>query len=83
MKVYLVRHAQASAVWVRLRLVPEGCLLEIEDNGRGPKDLKAAHGRNGLRNMRNRIEEIGGRFHFAQAPEGGTLVRLTIPLGQG
>ncbi len=79
----IVRHAQASAVWVRLRLADRTFILEIEDNGRGPEGQaqKTAQGRNGVRNMRNRLEEVGGGFHFAPAPERGTLVRLTVPLG--
>src|ERR1019366_10568360 len=77
----VVRHAHASAVWVRLRLEPQAFVLEIEDNGWGLAgwDEKAAQTRNGLRNMRNRMEEVGGEFGFAPAPEGGTLVRLTVP----
>ena len=78
----VVRHAQATAVWVRLRLASDFVVLEIEDNGRGLGDIdeKAAQKRNGLRNMRNRMEEIGGEFGFAPAPEGGALVRFTVPI---
>jgi ligand-binding sensor domain-containing protein/signal transduction histidine kinase len=79
----VVRHSHASAVWVRLRLEPGAFVLEIEDNGRGLAGLdeKAAATRNGLRNMRKRMEDVGGEFGFAPAPEGGALVRLTAPLG--
>jgi signal transduction histidine kinase/sugar lactone lactonase YvrE len=78
----VVRHAQASAVWIRLRLLPGAFALEVEDNGRG---IDAAHeksGRNGLRNMRKRMEEIGAEFAIAPAPEGGTVVRFTVPLAR-
>jgi len=79
----VVRHAAASAVWVRLRLEPPDVVLEIQDNGRGLAGLdpKAAQSRNGLRNMGKRMEEIGGRFSLAPAPEGGACVRLAAPLG--
>jgi signal transduction histidine kinase len=79
----VVRHAHATAVWVRLKIQPQAFVLEIEDNGSGLAGLdeKAAASRNGLRNMRKRMEEIGGEFGFAPAPEGGTLVRLTVPIG--
>jgi len=78
----IVRHAQATAVSIRLRLEPSKCILEIEDNGRGVAGLGDATGssRNGLRNMRKRMEEIGGSFSISRAPEAGTLVRLIIPI---
>ncbi len=78
----VVKHAHASEAWIRLRLSPEKFILEIEDNGRGlgGMDPKAAQMRNGLRNMRKRMEDIGGEFSIAPGANGGTLVRLTIPL---
>jgi signal transduction histidine kinase/ligand-binding sensor domain-containing protein len=78
----VVRHARASEAWLRLCLAPQSFTLEIEDNGRGPSGLqeKAAESRNGLRNMRKRMEDIGGEFFIGPGPQGGTLVRLTVPL---
>jgi ligand-binding sensor domain-containing protein/signal transduction histidine kinase len=78
----IVRHAQASAVWIRLRLDAASFILEIDDDGRGLAGLdeKAARTRNGLRNMRKRMEDIGGSFTIAPAAEGGTGVRLGAPL---
>jgi ligand-binding sensor domain-containing protein/signal transduction histidine kinase len=78
----VVKHAHASEAWIRLRLSPEKFILEIEDNGRGlgGVDPKAAQMRNGLRNMRKRMEDIGGEFSIAPGANGGTLVRLSIPL---
>jgi signal transduction histidine kinase len=78
----VVRHAQATAVSLRLRLDPASFTLEIEDDGRGlgGLDPKAAQTRNGLRNMRKRMEDIGGSFFMGPAPERGTIVRLTAPL---
>jgi len=78
----VVRHSRASEAWLRLRLAAESFTLEIEDNGRGPAGLheKAAESRNGLRNMRKRMEDIGGEFFIGPGQQGGTLVRLTVPL---
>jgi len=78
----IVKHAAASEACIRLRLEPGGFSLEIEDNGRGPAGLAgpAAQSRNGLRNMRKRMEDIGGKFEIGPGPKGGTLVRLTAPL---
>jgi signal transduction histidine kinase len=78
----VVRHAHASEAWLRLRLTPGSFTLEIEDNGRGPggRNEKAAESRNGLRNMRKRMEDIGGEFFIGPGEQGGTVVRLTVPL---
>ncbi len=79
----VVRHAHASEGRIRLHMEPKEFTLEIEDNGRGlaGADSPAAQMRNGLRNMRKRMEDIGGRFAIGPAPEGGAQVRLTAPLG--
>jgi ligand-binding sensor domain-containing protein/signal transduction histidine kinase len=78
----IVRHANATAVWVRLRVEASSVILEIEDNGRGVAglDASAAQTRNGLKNMRKRMEDIGGSFSIGPGREGGAMVRLTFPL---
>jgi len=80
----VVRHASASAVHIRLRLEPDRCVLEIEDDGCGlaGMDPKRAQTRNGLRNMRKRMEEIGGALVMAPAVPHGTVVTLTAPLAR-
>jgi ligand-binding sensor domain-containing protein/signal transduction histidine kinase len=81
----VVKHAHASEAWVRLRLSPENFILEIEDNGRGlgGVDPKAAEMRNGLRNMRKRMVDIGGEFTISPGASSGTIVRLTVPIKTG
>ncbi len=81
----VVRHAQAKSVWLRLRLEPGQFVLELADDGRGVAHLaddERAKTRNGLRNMRKRMEDVGGGFEIGPAPEGGALVRLTVPMGK-
>ena len=80
----VVRHADASSAWLRLKLEPDRFTLEIQDDGRGPAGTKEerAQARNGLRNMGKRMEDVGGSFEIGPAPERGTLVRLTAPLAK-
>ena len=80
----VVKHAQATAAVVRLVIQGGQLALEIEDNGKGiaGMDQKAASMRNGLRNMRRRMEDVGGSFSMEPAPQGGTIVRLVAPLGK-
>ncbi len=81
----IVRHAHASSAWLRLQLASHEFTLEIADDGRGLAGMDAARAatRNGLTNMRRRMEDVGGRFEFAQRSEGGTSVRLTAPIRPG
>ena len=67
---------------IRLRIEPSSFILEIEDNGRGMTKVEGTTGqsRNGLRNMRKRMEDIGGSFFIGPAPEAGTLVQMNVPI---
>ncbi len=76
----IVRHAKASAAWIRLDVQPARFTLEIEDNGCGLTGLEDKAARNGLSNMRKRMEDIGGEFSIAAAQAGGARVRLTAPI---
>jgi signal transduction histidine kinase len=80
------RHSGADRVWVRLNYFATALELEVEDHGSG---LAARTGRRGLGlvAMRERAELVGGTIEFARPAEGGTIVRLRVPLeepdGQG
>jgi signal transduction histidine kinase len=76
----VVRHAKATAVWIRLRLDSSSFTIEIEDNGCGIADPNAPTVRNGLRNMRKRMDDIGGKFVIGRGKECGALVQLTVPI---
>jgi len=76
----VVKHAQATESRIRLRLEPEHFILEVEDNGRGMKDPAAPQYRNGLRNMKKRMDDIHGEFSISSGANGGTIVRLTVPI---
>jgi len=77
----VVKHAQASEVWIRLRLQPDQFTLSVEDNGHGLSSpgAPAAQTRNGLRNMRKRMEDIRGQFSISSGANGGTVVQLVVP----
>lgn len=81
----IVKHAQATEVWLRLRLHHKGFTLEVEDNGKGLSDagptgpatrLSSGHG---LPNLEKRLAAVGGRCSVHSAPGQGTRVEITIP----
>lgn len=75
-----VRHAHATEVQLRATVGEESLVLIIVDNGCGFElNANAAHpSADGLRNMRQRMEEIGGRFDIVSKPKMGTQVALTF-----
>ena len=75
----VTRHSGTTQAWVRLRTSATGLELEVEDHGAGMPP--AARGRGlGLTTMRERAALIGGAIEFTRPREGGTLVRLRVPL---
>jgi signal transduction histidine kinase/ligand-binding sensor domain-containing protein len=78
----VVKHAQATEARIRLRLEPGNFILEIEDNGRGMGNQTVPQNRNGLRNMKKRMEDIHGEFSISGGADGGTVVRLKIPISK-
>jgi signal transduction histidine kinase len=75
----VARHSGTDRAWVRLRCEAGVLNLEIEDHGKG-LDLASAPRGLGLIAMRERAELVGGVLEFLRPREGGTLVRLTVPL---
>ena len=75
----VARHADATAVELRLERTGDQVVLTVRDDGRGlpPAAHKSSHG---IRGMRERAMLIGAAFTIMPAPERGTEVRLSIPL---
>jgi signal transduction histidine kinase len=63
---------------VRLRITTtEGQLnISIEDTGQGFNPPPETASADGLRNMRQRMEEIGGEFQLESQPDAGTRVHF-------
>jgi signal transduction histidine kinase len=76
----VVKHAQATEARVGLQLEPGRFVLTVADNGRGLGDVSDKKLRNGLKNMRRRLEDVHGQFDIGPGPDGGTVVRLTVPV---
>jgi two-component system sensor histidine kinase DesK len=72
----IVRHAQATECTLRFTIAPDGfTTLEVEDNG----STTVVREGNGLRGMRARVEELGGRLRIERAPVHGTKVVIELP----
>ncbi len=75
----IVKHAGATEIWLRVDLREEMLTVIIEDNGRGFAQAPDNALADGLRNMRQRIAEIGGECRVESQPATGTRVILHLP----
>ncbi len=82
----VAKHAHAQRVTMALTLYDRRAVLEIADDWVG-LDAAARDGdgadRYGVRGMRERVEALGGTLTLGPRPEGGAVLRATIPTKEG
>lgn len=79
------KHAASTRTVVSTRVEKQKWIVEVSDDGRGfDVSAVAARGRRnfGLQFMRERAELIGAQLEVRSRPGGGTVVSLSIPLGE-
>ncbi len=75
----VARHSTATEAWVRLGVAAGVLELEVEDHGTGLPAATTGRGL-GLVTMRERAALVGGTIEFSRPRQGGTLVRVRVPL---
>lgn len=75
----IVRHANASEVYLDLHETPTQITLVISDNGQGFDPEKVLHG-NGLHNINQRARQIGGTVNVTSRVGRGTTLTVIVPL---
>lgn len=76
----VARHAEAGSADLILERVDERMVLRVRDDGRGIADAEATSEGVGLGGMRERALLVGGRLTVGRHAEGGTEVRLDVPV---
>ena len=76
----VVRHAQATRVWLRISVQVEELVVELADDGRGIEQAGAPAGADGLANMQERLRSLGGVCEIERGTPAGTTVRFRAPL---
>jgi signal transduction histidine kinase len=75
------RHALgAENLWIRMRCEAGDLVVEAHDDGKGNGGVRDGHG---LRGMRSRLEEMGGRLEIQSAPERAFALVARLPLRPG
>ena len=90
----VVKHAQATEVWLRLKIGADAFTLSVEDNGRGlcrgrarapapgAGDGPVGSG-SGLENLKKRLAAVGGDCTVESEPGQGTRVTMTVRMKTG
>jgi signal transduction histidine kinase len=76
----VVRHAAATQVWVRISVKDGQILVVLADNGRGFDALTRQAGADGVANMKDRLQALGGICEISSNTPRGTAVHFRAPL---
>lgn len=76
----IVKHAEASCVRMSIQINDSRFCCIICDDGNGIAASKKNNFGNGLRNMKQRMAEIGGQIDIQSQPEKGTYVTMNVML---
>ncbi|MEM8909584.1 MAG: sensor histidine kinase, partial [Bacteroidota bacterium] len=76
----MIKHSQATEINLQFVQHQEQMMITMEDNGQGFDVSKAYRNGIGLKNIKNRVSVLGGKFMVDSAPGRGTLISVELPL---
>jgi signal transduction histidine kinase len=77
-----VKYSQATELHLKIQWKGRQLIVVVQDNGKGFDPANVKPGRNGLSNMVERMEELGGSCRITSQPGCGCHVEFGIPLVQ-
>src|SRR5512132_944737 len=75
----VVKHARASSTKVRIAAEDGTVSIAVSDDGRGFDPAAVGREHFGLRSMRGRVADLGGRLEVTSALGRGTILRVEVP----
>jgi signal transduction histidine kinase len=75
----IAKHAWCNKVTISISQASSRFRLEIEDDGKGFDTENVRLFGNGLVNMKNRIEQVGGEYTIGSQPGKGTKIVIEVP----
>jgi signal transduction histidine kinase len=75
----IVKHSQATQVWLRIMETSQGLRIGVEDNGRGFNGAPPGPEADGLSNMSQRLKEVGGECRVRSVAGQGTEIGIELP----
>lgn len=74
----IVKHSKATLIEIETGIYHELLSISVRDNGIGISESESSG--NGLKNMRSRINSVGGEFIIDNNSDQGTLIIVKVPL---
>jgi len=75
----IYKHAAAQTVWVELSMIGHSVKLMIRDDGKGFNPQATTH-RNGLNNLKTRVEKWKGKLMITSLPGKGSGIEIIMPV---
>lgn len=75
----IIRHSQATKIFISLQPIEDSVILLVEDNGTGFDPVTVKKGM-GFQNIRNRVGLFGGTVRIDSGEGKGCLLEVEIPL---
>ena len=79
----IVRHSRAKEVWLRINVVDQFLNISVEDDGCGFAAAPVNGSSDGLKNITQRMQDIGGQSRIESKTGTGTRVFLIFPRQAG
>ena len=76
----VLKHAKAKKVWLRISIKDNDLVVVVADDGCGISASEHDEGADGLINMRDRMNAVGGHCEIQSDPGKGTTVCLQAPI---
>jgi signal transduction histidine kinase len=77
----IYKHASASIAWITVKVKNNSLQLVFRDNGQGFDVSQATH-RNGLKNMRARVEKWKGKLVIHSEKQKGARLEIDLPINR-
>ena len=76
------KHSEATELLLQIHRRGSGLIVAVQDNGKGFDPAQAKAERNGLHNMHERLNEVGGTCLLTSQPGKGCRIEFYIPFTQ-
>ncbi len=73
------KHAAARNIWIDVRQNQNHLFMQVKDDGKGFNTKLITH-RNGLKNLRSRVEKWIGKIQIHSEENKGTTIEIKIPI---
>ena len=77
-----IKHSGTTAMNISLKITKSDLQISVGDNGRGFDIGSIRSGGNGLRNMKQRIESVGGNYEISSVLNKGTITTISVFLNR-